>query len=269
MLVLLAAYSCSLGLADHELAADGAEEVPVRLPGVLEAHLRLVSLALLICGGHRCSGRVVLAEAAASFLGALTWATFRRIEELGEAAVVCQQVLELLELLALPRVLVLRPAPTRLLEVGVKGATGKPLSQVVDVLLEVSRDLLLGLAQRPELATMAVLPLQGLLQVGVIIVLFQQILKVLPHVGIDAGIWARASLKASSRGRTSAAQLLWLPVGSLSGWLLVVLIAIADEEMALVLGDLALALQLLVQLVSLLGVGLHIVLRRRAELGLL
>ena len=58
-------------------------------------------------------------------------------------------------------------------------------------------------------------------------------------------------------------------MGSLGGRLPVVVIAIADEEMALVLSDLAVALQLLVELVSLLDVGLHIVLGRGAELGLL
>ena len=98
-LVLLTAYSSRLGLADHELAAHGAEEVPVRLPGVLEAHLRLVSLALLVRGGQRSSGHVVLGISAASSLRTFAWTALGGVEELGEAAVVCQQVLEWMVLL--------------------------------------------------------------------------------------------------------------------------------------------------------------------------
>ena len=143
------------------------------------------------------------------------------------------------------------------------------MGQVVDVFFEVSRDLLLGLAQRSELAAVAVLPLQGLLKVGVVVVLLQQILKVLPHVGIDAGIRALAPVEASPRGRAYVALLLCLLLGSVRGRLAAVLIAIADEEMALVLSELALTLQLLVDLVPLLDVGLNVVLRRGAELCLL
>ena len=90
---------------------------------------------------------------------ALARAALRWIEQLREAAVICQEILKLLELLALLWVLVLGTDSASILYARARSSVCQPQCQIVDVLLEIPGYLLLRLTERPELGSVAVLTL--------------------------------------------------------------------------------------------------------------